>query len=306
MGTNAPQETTSATGTATGRRLHVALSGGGHRATLYALGALEYLVDAGLARDVVAVASVSGGSIANGRAAQEVDLRTVTAADFRARVTLPLATRIARGEGTVRTWLFLVTEVLLGLVLLVCCLPCSLPLDNAWRVGVFFAAFVPFVWLLPRRGALHDHALSRFWLHDAQDRPTLLRDTHGAVDHVFCATDLEGQHHVYFAQRFVWSHDHGRGVPGAVRLSTVVQASAAFPAGSRRGCAEVDGVHGAGPCGGDRGPDEVPCSPTEACTTTGGAVGGRLRGPDATEVVPIDLTRHAARPDRPAPSACSS
>lgn len=234
MGTNAPQETTNATGTATGPRLHVALSGGGHRATLYALGALQYLVDAGLARDVVAVASVSGGSIANGRAAQEVDLRTATAADFRARVTLPLATRIAHGGtlfATPRTWVFLVTEVLLGLVLLVCCLPCTLPLDSAWRVGVFFAAFVPFVWLLPRRGALHDHALSRFWLHDAQDRPTLLRDTHGAVDHVFCATDLEGQHHVYFAQRFVWSHDHGRGVPGTVRLSTVVQASAAFPGG---------------------------------------------------------------------------
>ncbi len=216
------------------RRLHVALSGGGHRATLYGVGALQYLVDAGLARDVVAVASVSGGSIANGRAAQEVDLRTVSAPEFVSKVTLPLARRIAVGGtlfATFRTWLFLVVELLLGLLLLTCCLPCSLPIDGGWRVGVFFAAFVPFAWLLPRRGALHDHALHRHWLHDAAGRPTLLRDTHGEVDHVFCATDLEGQHHVYFAQRFVWSHDHGRGVPGNVRLSTVVQASAAFPGG---------------------------------------------------------------------------
>ncbi|HUL83046.1 MAG TPA: hypothetical protein VL131_12945 [Gammaproteobacteria bacterium] len=43
----------------------VALSGGGHRATAYALGVLVYLVDSGLNTRVRTVASVSGGSILN-------------------------------------------------------------------------------------------------------------------------------------------------------------------------------------------------------------------------------------------------
>lgn len=44
----------------------VALSGGGHRATIFGLGALLYLVDAGLNRSVRSMTSVSGGSILNG------------------------------------------------------------------------------------------------------------------------------------------------------------------------------------------------------------------------------------------------
>ena len=48
----------------------VALSGGGHRATLFAIGALMALVDRGLNRRVVQISSVSGGSIANAFVAQ--------------------------------------------------------------------------------------------------------------------------------------------------------------------------------------------------------------------------------------------
>ncbi len=43
----------------------VAISGGGHRATAYALGVLLYLVDSGLNRRVRTITSVSGGSILN-------------------------------------------------------------------------------------------------------------------------------------------------------------------------------------------------------------------------------------------------
>jgi hypothetical protein len=48
------------------RSIGVALSGGGHRATVFGLGALMYLVDAGLNHSVTSVSSVSGGSILNG------------------------------------------------------------------------------------------------------------------------------------------------------------------------------------------------------------------------------------------------
>ena len=44
-------------------RLGLALSGGGFRATLYHLGVVRYLKDAGQLQDVTDIASVSGGSI---------------------------------------------------------------------------------------------------------------------------------------------------------------------------------------------------------------------------------------------------
>jgi hypothetical protein len=44
----------------------VALSGGGHRAALFALGVLWYPADAGKNRSVTSIASVSGGSLTNG------------------------------------------------------------------------------------------------------------------------------------------------------------------------------------------------------------------------------------------------
>jgi predicted acylesterase/phospholipase RssA len=42
------------------------LSGGGHRASIFSLGALLYLVDAGRHRDIRAISSVSGGSLTSG------------------------------------------------------------------------------------------------------------------------------------------------------------------------------------------------------------------------------------------------
>jgi predicted acylesterase/phospholipase RssA len=54
-------------------RLGIALSGGGHRATAWGLGVLGAVVDAGLAKDTVSIASVSGGSIANAAAATRGD-----------------------------------------------------------------------------------------------------------------------------------------------------------------------------------------------------------------------------------------
>src|SRR5690348_9228577 len=44
----------------------LALSGGGFRATLSALGVIRFLADAGMLQDLRYASSVSGGSIANG------------------------------------------------------------------------------------------------------------------------------------------------------------------------------------------------------------------------------------------------
>ena len=47
------------------KHIGLSLSGGGHRATIFALGALLYLVDSGRNQDVRLITSVSGGSITN-------------------------------------------------------------------------------------------------------------------------------------------------------------------------------------------------------------------------------------------------
>jgi predicted acylesterase/phospholipase RssA len=212
-------------------RVAVALSGGGHRATLFGLGALLYLVDSGLNRRVVSIASVSGGSIANGVVAQEVDFRATTPSEFRERVAGPLARRIVN-DGVLfaypPTWILIATSV----ALVVCAIGLggfwSLPLDGWVRGAGVVVALAALAAILRRRGVLHDRALGRYLLRRG-DRRTQLAETCKSLDHVFCATDLEGQHHVYFMERLVWSHDHGEGTPGSVDLATVVQASAAFP-----------------------------------------------------------------------------
>src|SRR5687768_7625600 len=79
--------------------LAVSLSGGGHRATLFTLGALMYLVDAKANANVSSIASVSGGSLTNGFVGQTLNFRQAESAEFRDRVAAPLATQIAN-KGT--------------------------------------------------------------------------------------------------------------------------------------------------------------------------------------------------------------
>lgn len=56
--------------------ISVALSGGGHRAALFAVGALLGLTDAGLNGHTDVIASVSGGSITYGLVAKSGDFKT--------------------------------------------------------------------------------------------------------------------------------------------------------------------------------------------------------------------------------------
>lgn len=78
-------------------RIGVAISGGGHRAAVWGWGALLALVDTGAHRDVVSVASVSGGSIANGVIANAGDLTGMSRSDAEAAVRRGL--RVAARDG---------------------------------------------------------------------------------------------------------------------------------------------------------------------------------------------------------------
>ena len=76
----------------------VAISGGGHRASLFGLGALLYLADAGVNKSVTSMASVSGGSITNGYIAKTLDYARTDGPSLRAAVR-PLARTLAM-DGT--------------------------------------------------------------------------------------------------------------------------------------------------------------------------------------------------------------
>ncbi|MDO9176330.1 MAG: hypothetical protein Q7V62_16100, partial [Actinomycetota bacterium] len=91
------------------QHIGVCLSGGGHRASLFGLGALMYLIDADKGPDIAAVSSVSGGSLTNGWVALQTDLTTVRPDEF-TELASTLATRIAR-KGTL--WASKLTYLLL-------------------------------------------------------------------------------------------------------------------------------------------------------------------------------------------------
>ncbi len=73
----------------------VALSGGGHRASLFGLGVLLYLADSEKNHEVRSIASVSGGSLTNGFVAQRVDFHDVQAGEFE-HALRPFARQLAQ------------------------------------------------------------------------------------------------------------------------------------------------------------------------------------------------------------------
>jgi predicted acylesterase/phospholipase RssA len=215
-------------------RIGVALSGGGHRASLFGLGALLYLADAGKNREVTSIASVSGGSLTNGFVGQAGDYPAMTGEQFRDAVK-PLARRIAR-QGTLwaapLTWAYLAGLALVALAVLVGTWFLPWP---AWaRVLVLLAGLVVLALVAGLRGAVCGRAFATTLFsppRGSSRRPTRLDELATRVDHVICATDLHAGEHVYFSGRFVCAYRFGWGVPGDLPLHVAVQASAALPGG---------------------------------------------------------------------------
>jgi len=135
------------------RKLGVAISGGGHRATLWGLGVLMYLVDRGANQQVTTVTSVSGGSIANGVVGMRTNYRAATPAAFRSAVR-PLLRHITSdglffyGSATNR---YLIS--VLGAAALTAA---------AWSLIGGVVAWQGARWLLGRIGLLQDDPLTIF------------------------------------------------------------------------------------------------------------------------------------------------
>ena len=79
------------------RDVGIAISGGGHRATVFGLGALLAVVDMDLNGQVTSISSVSGGSIANGIVMTGPDYGDVDAAGFEDHIAPCLRAIATRG-----------------------------------------------------------------------------------------------------------------------------------------------------------------------------------------------------------------
>jgi hypothetical protein len=209
-------------------RIAVALSGGGHRAALFGLGALLYLADSGKSRDVESIASVSGGSLTNGYLAQATDYRTVEPAAVRTAIA-PFTRQLAR-RGTV--WppkgLMLGYLVLLLLVLVAAIGVWFLPWSAGFRLLGFVVILVLLGVVANWRGLVISRALATT-LFSPKGSPTSLSAITQSLDHVLCATDLHAGENVYFSGGFVCSYRFGWGEPGDLPLHVAVQCSAALP-----------------------------------------------------------------------------
>ena len=173
------------------RRLGVALSGGGVRASLFALGALMLFVDSGENERVTEMCSVSGGSITNAFVAQRCNFQTVSRADFD-QCASQLALAIVRGLVTKR--FVLTTYGVAGLFVIILTMS-SWPLDLPTYLDIALIAVFGALVLL--RGVVLTHLFQR-QLFGAAQLPKTLGSITSNVAHVFCATDLNASMPVYF------------------------------------------------------------------------------------------------------------
>ena len=227
----------------------IALSGGGHRATLATLGALLAIVDRGLAGKIMQVASVSGGAITNAFVAQHCDLEKLQPFELDATAK-KLATAIIRDGVLTPGWFVLMflstvvagTAVGLAVHMLV--------LSSIWLSVP--AGFVAALFVLLGRGLLVEWLLDRRYFRQSPDDDrrqsngrALLRSVSGSsIDHVFCMTDLvlglpvyaSSQHGgIMFRRLSAERRGRDRTVEfqtfdgGQMSLAGIVRASAAFP-----------------------------------------------------------------------------
>jgi hypothetical protein len=209
----------------------IAMSGGGHRASLFGLGALLYLADAGLNAEVTSMASVSGGSLTNGYVGARLDYITTSGPEFGEAVK-PLVKRCAV-QGTVQ-WAPEAVALVAGIVLgvLVAVAAWFLPVPGWLRLVVCLLGLVLALALLEARSVVADRIFRRL-LFSAPDGSTIrLADLHPSVTHVLCATEVQSKVHAYLSRAFAYSYEYGTSTgAGRLPLSTAVQASACFPGG---------------------------------------------------------------------------
>lgn len=225
-------------------KLALALSGGGKRASLFSLGALLAVVEAGYNQSTVAISSVSGGSITNGAVATACDFTEVGKENFRDLVD-DLADKLQRRRHRVRFWWLLLVAAVYTL------LAATSPVNALWdRIDFIGHADVPeseigvvlltggFLYVLSVRNLLQERVISALFKTPGKTEATLEDLATRKVAHVFCLTDLEYGLPLLFRNdkclRLIADDETGEPAcqvsqQRSMALARVVTGSAAFP-----------------------------------------------------------------------------
>src|SRR5581483_4233696 len=165
----------------------VALSGGGHRATLFGLGALLAIVDLQINRRTTQIASVSGGSIANAFVALRCRFEEMTTETFDPIVQELATIVVNRGLLTGRwIWGFAAIAALAPLMAVALVLWHG-HLPKLWVIVP--ALIVVWAALILLRGLLVERLLDARCFHSS--RRVCLSDLRSKeVEHVICCTEL--------------------------------------------------------------------------------------------------------------------
>jgi hypothetical protein len=234
----------------TERDIGVALSGGGHRATVFGLGALLAMADAGLCGRTASISSVSGGSIANGAVMVGPDFGNAPVAEIEAhiaRTVQSIAERgILQGGAPATTWYLrsFVASIVLTVVAFCTAAVAGIaqwPVVVAIAVALFFVFGWLTLWLFSQRSSATERAIDRELLGDATTSLAAQQARHLSVHHVICTTDLQGGTTFYFSNRMVYGFEFGGTTrPTSVPLATAVQASACVPGAFRARTIELE------------------------------------------------------------------
>ncbi len=235
---------------ATERYIGVALSGGGHRATVFGLGALLALADAGLHHRTVSISSVSGGSIANGAVMTGPDFGRAPVADIEAHIARTVRSLAERGilQGGAPATKWYLRSFIASIVLTVVALVAAVVAGIGQWPGVVAVAIVLFfvfgslaLRLFARRSSATERAIDKELLGDVRTSLADQRSRELSVHHVICTTDVQGGTTFYFSNRLVYGWEFGGTTrPSSVPLSTAVQASACVPGAFRAQVIELE------------------------------------------------------------------
>lgn len=173
----------------------VALSGGGHRASLFGLGVLLALVDLGLNRQVTYISSVSGGSITN------AFVGTQCAFDRETRETFdPVAQRLAGvivNRGIITRSIIRLAIAISVLVAVFVGAVTTQFLGMAWLWGIIAAVAVALT-VLMLRGVLVERLLAKRLFSNDEGAARFKDFKSTGVEHVVCCTELASGRPVYF------------------------------------------------------------------------------------------------------------
>ena len=213
-----------------GSSIGISLSGGGHRATLFSLGALLAVVDLGRQRDVCWINSVSGGSITNAYVSANCEYAEVTPEEFYG-VCREALKRVSRCSsitggvlGRVRVAAFFSSLLLsiVGIVYFAC-------RGNTVGYILVFVSYIVglFTWRL--RGYVVELGFRDAWCKSrATGSPVYLGSNPRIVEHIFSTVDIRYAQPIFFSESYITD---GSGIfrMRSLPIARAIRASAAFP-----------------------------------------------------------------------------